>query len=113
MGIQLYGRAKSSATRKAERFLKERGIAYQFVDLSKTAPGARELDLFAQVLGAEQLIDTESGAYQKRGMGYMEFDPVEEIAEDASLLRTPIMRAGRSLVIGEDEDGWKRLVSEV
>lgn len=110
MSIQLYGRAKSAATRKAERFLKERRTTYQFVDLTKTAPGARELELFAEVLGAAALIDPNSAAYRKRGMSYLEFDPLEEIAEDVSLLRVPIMRSGRTVVIGEDVDGWTRLV---
>ena len=35
MNIQIFGTKKSSDTRKAERFFKERGIRYQFVDLKE------------------------------------------------------------------------------
>ena len=35
MNIQIFGTKKCSDTRKAERFFKERGIKYQFVDMSR------------------------------------------------------------------------------
>lgn len=107
--IQIYGRKKCKVTKKAERFFSERRIPYQSVDLDQKAPGARELELFAQAVGAAELLDTGSKAYRSRGLAYMEFDPLEEIAEDPSLLRTPIVREGREVSVGEDEAFWKRL----
>ncbi len=112
MTIQLYGSSKSAATRAAERFLKERRIDYQFVDVVQRPPGARELELFARQVGAEHLIDESAPVYRKRGMAYMEFDAFEEIAERPELLRVPILRAGRAVVVGDDPDGWARLTSE-
>jgi len=35
MNIQIFGTKKCSDTRKAERFFKERGIKYQFVDMKE------------------------------------------------------------------------------
>ena len=35
MAIQIFGTKKCSDTRKAERFFKERGVKYQFVDLKE------------------------------------------------------------------------------
>ena len=35
MNIQIFGTKKSSDTRKAERFFKERGIKYQFIDMKE------------------------------------------------------------------------------
>ena len=35
MNIQILGTKKSNDTKKAERFFKERGIKYQFVDLKE------------------------------------------------------------------------------
>lgn len=107
--IQIYGRKKSQNTKKAERFFSERRIPHQSIDVDVKAPGPRELELFAQVLGADALLDTESKAYRKRGLSYMEFEPLEEIADDPSLLRTPIVREGRELSIGVDESFWEKL----
>ena len=33
LNIQIFGTKKCNATKKAERFFKERGIKYQFVDM--------------------------------------------------------------------------------
>ena len=37
MNIQIFGTKKSSDTRKAERFFKERGIKFQFIDMKEKA----------------------------------------------------------------------------
>ena len=107
--IQIYGRKKCKDTKKAERFFKERAIPIQSIDLDVKAPGPRELELFAQAVGAEELIDTEGKKFRARGLAYMEYDPLEEIAEDPALLRTPIVREGREVAVGADETFWKQL----
>ena len=35
MNIQIYGTKKCNDTKKAERFFKERGIKYQFIDMKE------------------------------------------------------------------------------
>lgn len=35
MNIQIFGTRKSSDTRKAERYFKERGIGFQFIDMKQ------------------------------------------------------------------------------
>ncbi len=35
MNIQIFGTKKSADTRKAERYFKERGIKFQFIDLKE------------------------------------------------------------------------------
>ena len=35
MSIQVYGKAKCFDTKKAQRFFKERGIAFQAIDLAR------------------------------------------------------------------------------
>ncbi len=110
--IQIYGRRKCPDTRKAERFFRERRVAYQLVDIDVKSPGARELELFASVLGAEQLLDTQGKRYRERGLAYMEFDALSEIGEDPALLRTPIVRSGREVSIGPDTASWEKLATQ-
>ena len=43
MNIQIFGTKKSADTRKAERFFKERGIKFQFVDLNEKGLSKGEL----------------------------------------------------------------------
>ena len=45
MNIQIFGTRKCNDTKKAERFFKERGIKYQFIDMKEKGmrPEYREL----------------------------------------------------------------------
>ena len=69
------------------------------------------MELFIQVAGVAALIDQSGKAYQGRGLGYMEYDPVDELSESPALLRTPIVRTGRIIVVGEDEAGWRNVAT--
>jgi arsenate reductase-like glutaredoxin family protein len=100
MGLQLFGTRKCADTRKAERFLKERGIAFQFVDLADKGISPGELRSVAAALGLESLVDTEGAAYRRRGLAHMEFDLEEELLREPLLLRTPILRDGRRAFLG-------------
>ncbi len=51
MNIQIFGTKKSSDTRKAERFFKERGIKFQFVDLKEKAMSKGEFQSVMQAVG--------------------------------------------------------------
>ena len=67
MGLQIFGTRKCPDTRKAERFLKERGVAYQFIDLADKGISPGELKSVAQALGLDALIDREGERFKKRG----------------------------------------------
>ena len=94
------------------RFFSERRVEIQNIDLDQKTPGRREMELFIQVVGAEALIDHDGKTYRSRGLGYMEFDPVDELNENPGLLRTPIVRVGRTIVVGEDEAGWRGVADD-
>ena len=51
MNIQIFGIKKSFDSKKAERFFKERGIKYQFVDMKEKGLSKGEFNSVAQVNG--------------------------------------------------------------
>ena len=106
--IQIIGTQNSSDTRKAIRFFKERGVEPHLVDLNERALSRGELENIAQAVGAEELIDPESKEYRKKGMGYMLFDPIEELLRSPLLLRMPIVRCGREASVGVEPETWAR-----
>ena len=110
--MQIYGTRKCKLTKKAERFFRDRGIKYHFVDLSEYRLNKGELDNLRRfVPKAESLIDTESPEFKKRGMAYMVYDEAEEILANPLLLRTPIVREASRAVIGDNEAAWKSMIS--
>ena len=117
--MQIYGTRKCKLSKKAERFFRDRGIKYHFVDLAEHRLSPGELDNIRAALAVrgaaktESLIDTESAVYKKRGMTYMDYDETEEILADPLLLRTPIVREGARAIIGDNETAWKILAEEL
>jgi len=111
--IQIIGTKKSKETSKAIRFFKERGTPFQFKDLKVKELSLGELKKIASVIAVEDLLDKESQTYKKKGMQYMDFDIAEEILEDNSLLRLPIVRNQNLVTVGLDETVWKKWVLNV
>jgi len=47
MNVQIFGTKKCNDTKKAERFFKERGIKYQFIDMKEKGMGKGEFNSVA------------------------------------------------------------------
>ena len=107
MGIQIIGTKKCRETQKTERYFKERKIAYHLVDLNQRELSPGELKSLITSIGTDALIDDTSKLYKKKGMQFMDFDPLEELAEHPDLMKTPVVRDGSKAVLGYNPDGWK------
>ena len=112
MALQIFGTRKSSDTRKAERFFKERRVTYQFIDLAEKGISPGELRSVCQAVGRDVLIDTEGARFREKGLAYTEYDPEEEILKDPLLLRAPVVRDGRKAVVGADPKAWESLIKD-
>lgn len=110
--VQLFGHAKSQATRKAQRFFSDRRVAVSFVDLRKRHPAPGELRKWVQRFGVAGVLDEGSKAYAEQGLRYVsasEEDWITRLSEDPSALALPLARCGKELAVGDDPDGWQRL----
>jgi arsenate reductase-like glutaredoxin family protein len=107
---QVFGVKKSAETRKALRFFAERRIRTHFVDFAERGPSAGELRRFAQKFGVEALVDRASPRFAELGLraGRLSDERwLERLAEDPLLLRLPLVRFGKELSVGPDEDRWR------
>jgi arsenate reductase (glutaredoxin) len=107
MGLQIFGTKKCPDTRKAERFFKERGVRFQFVDLAEKGISPGELHAVAQAVGRDALVDTASPRAAGKGLSWQDFDPEEEVLRDPLLLRTPVVRDGPRAAVGCDLKAWE------
>ena len=101
--LQVIGRRKSKETQKAVRYLKERRIPFQMLDLDERDLSAREWEGILSSIDPESLVDTEGQYYRKNGYAWREYSPREELVEHPELLRLPILRAGGRAAAGLDE----------
>jgi arsenate reductase len=115
MEVQVFGTRKCRDTQKALRFFKERRVKIHHVDLDQRAASLGELRRFAEKFGPEALLDRESKRFRDRGL-HVAHLPESRIlpllVEDPHLLRTPLVRAGKHLSIGNAPDEWKAMIAE-
>ena len=110
MNIQIFGTKKSADTRKAERFFKERGIKFQFVDLKEKGLSKGELNSVKQAVGGiDKLID--ENAKDKDTLALIKYiadeDKEEKLLENQQILVQPIVRNGKKATVGYQPDVWK------
>ncbi len=114
MTIQIFGVKNSPATRAAERFFKERRVAFQLVDLKKKPMAPGEIGRFAGRFGLAQLLDTEGAAYLDSGLKYLKTSEAELLArieQEPKLLKLPLVRSANRLSVGNDEAAWKAMLA--
>ena len=60
MNIQIFGTKKDFDSKKAERYFKERGISFQFIDMKEKGLSRGEFNSVCQAVGGvESLIDPD------------------------------------------------------
>lgn len=110
MNIQIFGTKKCSDTRKAERFFKERGIKYQFVDMKEKGMSKGEFTSVAQANGGlENMINWEGK--DKDMLALIKYiadeDKLAKILENPQVIKTPVVRNGKQSTLGYQPDVWK------
>ena len=110
MNIQIFGTKKSADARKAERYFKERGIRFQYIDLKEKGLSKGELQSVAQAVGGlDRLIDPESK--DRDLLTLMEYltpeAKFEKLLENQQILRQPIVRNGKKATTGYAPEVWK------
>ena len=91
MNIQIFGTKKCNDTKKAERFFKERGIKFQFIDMKEKMINweGKDKDLLALI----KYIAEE--------------DKLEKVLENPQVIKTPVIRNGKQSTLGYQPDIWK------
>ncbi|MBQ8330513.1 MAG: arsenate reductase family protein [Lachnospiraceae bacterium] len=110
MNIQIFGTKKSSDTRKAERFFKERGIKFQFVDLKEKAMSKGEFQSVLQAVGGlDAMID--QNCKDKDLLALIKYiaaeDKAQKVLENQSVLKLPVVRNGKAATVGYQPEVWK------
>lgn len=110
MNIQIFGTKKCNDTKKAERFFKERGIKYQFVDMKEKGMSKGEFLSVANANGGtNNMLNLE--AKDKDALALIrniaDEDRLTTILENQQVIKTPIVRNGKQSTLGYYPDIWK------
>ncbi len=110
MNIQIFGTKKCNDTKKAERFFKERGIKYQFVDMREKGMSKGEFTSVAAVNGGiENMINPE--CKDKDTLALIKYiaddEKLQKILANQQVIKTPVVRNGKKSTLGYQPDVWK------
>jgi Spx/MgsR family transcriptional regulator len=111
MNIQIFGTKKCNDTKKAQRFFKERGIKFQFVDMNEKGMSNGELSSVAAVNGGlSEMVNPN--AKDQDAVNLFKYiadeDKLEKLLENQHIIKTPIVRNGKLSTIGYQPDVWKK-----
>ena len=110
MNIQIFCTKKCNDTKKAERFFKERGIKFQFIDMKEKGMSKGEFTSVAQANGGlENMINWE--CKDKDMLALIKYianeDKLEKVLENPQVIKTPVVRNGKQSTLGYQPDIWK------
>ena len=111
MNIQIFGTKKCNDTKKAERFFKERGIKYQFIDMKEKGMSKGEFTSVAWANGGiDAMLDPNCKDQDTLALiRYIaEEDKLEKILENPQVIKTPVVRNGKQSTLGYQPDVWKK-----
>ena len=110
MNIQIFGKSKCFDTKKAQRYFKERRVKFQAIDLNKYGISKGELTSVLRSVKLPDLIDDKHpDAALLEYLAYDQ-DKIEQLLEDPTLLRTPIVRNGKQATVGYCPEIWETWV---
>ena len=110
MNIQIFGSKKCNDTKKAQRFFKEHGINFHFIDMKEKGMSKGEFNSVAQFNGGiENMIDWNGKDQDTLALiKYIaEEDRLEKILENPQVIKTPVVRNGRQSTLGYQPEVWK------
>ncbi len=110
MNIQIFGTKKCFDSKKAERYFKERGVKFQFIDMKEKGMSKGEFQSVCQAVGGyANLVDKNCKDKDLLALvTYLaEEDRAEKIFENQKIIKTPVVRNGKQATVGYVPEVWK------
>lgn len=110
MNIQIFGTKKCFDTKKAERYFKERGVKYQFIDMKEKGMSKGEYNGVKQAAGGLDAMLDEN-CRDRDALALIKYiakeDRDEKVLENQKVLKTPIVRNGKQATVGYRPEIWR------
>jgi arsenate reductase len=115
--IKFYGYKRCGTSRKGEKFLSDKEVEYEFIDITTTPPTKEELGKIILLSGKphKKFFNTSGVAYRELGMKdkiktMSEDEMVEALAANGKLIKRPIVTDGNRATVAfvetEFEEIW-------
>lgn len=113
--MNLYSHPRCSTCKKAEKFLKDQGLSFTYIDLTLTPPTEADLRHALQALGSlRKLFNTSGMRYRELGLKekldkMSEEEALSLLASDGMLVKRPLLLSEETALAGFREKNWSEL----
>jgi arsenate reductase (glutaredoxin) len=115
-GIVVWGITTCGTVKKATRYLKDRGVNFEFMDLKQTKPPKALLESAVKSVNNPRKMFNTSGASYKTG-GFKDKAPtmnekeiVAALLADPMLIKRPIVHGPNGVTVGFDEGELEKVL---
>lgn len=117
--IKFYGYKKCSTSLKAEKWLKENGIDYEFIDVTLTPPDEKLLTTTWKKSGLpiQKLFNTSGksyrdGGYSRKIKNMSETEILHELSLDGRLIKRPLIILKKGALFGWNESESSKIIRD-
>ena len=115
-GVTIYGIKNCDTMKKARAWLDDHGVAYTFHDYKTLGIERAKLESWAAKTGWETLLNRAGTTFRKLPGGDKEnLDEKKAIAlmlAQNSLIKRPVLEAGKELFVGFKPDIWREVLDK-
>ncbi|MTI88807.1 MAG: Spx/MgsR family RNA polymerase-binding regulatory protein [Balneolaceae bacterium] len=113
--LHLAGIKNCNKIRDTKKWLEERDIAYEFIDLKKEPLSRHELQDLKEKVGLDVLINKRGRTW--RNLGLKDSNPSEKelfeaLLENQTMIKRPVLIQEHAVLVGYDEDSFESFIGE-
>lgn len=111
MNLQIFGTKKCFDTKKAQRYFKERGEKFQFIELMEKGMSKGEYSSVKQAVGGlDKMLNLN--CKDQDALALIQYisdeEKDEKVLDNQQVLLTPIVRNGKKATVGYQPEIWKK-----
>ncbi|SMN11780.1 FIG138056: a glutathione-dependent thiol reductase [uncultured Candidatus Thioglobus sp.] len=101
--IKMYGIKNCDTIKKAQKFLTENGVKFEFIDFRQTPIDMQTLQSFVDGVGWDKLINKRSTTYRNLSDNDKQNITIQLTLENPTLIKRPVLVTENGVMVGFSE----------
>ena len=110
--MTIYGIKNCDSVKKAVKYMKYRGLEYNFVDFKLTPVGDEKINSWLQYQNIDKLFNARSTTYRNlklKELGLSDKEKADWMAKENLLIKRPVIEYDGKVLVGFNQDQYKEI----
>ena len=110
--MTIYGIKNCDSVKKAVKYMKNRGLEYNFVDFKLTPVGDEKINSWLQYQNIDKLFNARSTTYRNlklKELGLSDKEKADWMAKENLLIKRPVIEYDGKVLVGFNQDQHKEI----